>query len=165
MSLVKHKYVPAAGSIVGKRKAQIYGQEIDCIIQRDGNVTPASLLEQARKVSSPLHDWFEWDDTLAAEQHRLNQASYLIRSIDIVIERPDGQESIRAFHNIRIERKDGSRARVYADTITVFSNDDFRAQVIKEAHQALLDWKKKYRQYQEFQPVFDAISKFEPKRR
>jgi hypothetical protein len=50
-----------------------------------GRVTPDAVLADAQNAKSPLHDQFEWDDTVAARQYRLQQARELIRSVKVEI--------------------------------------------------------------------------------
>ena len=50
----------------------------------NGRLTPAAVVEDAKKPSSPLHDQFEWDKGKAAYQHWLDQARALITSVRIV---------------------------------------------------------------------------------
>lgn len=59
----------------------------------------ADVLADARDKKSPLHAYFEWDDSVAAESHRLMQASALIRRVRVeVIALPDSQPiKVRAF--------------------------------------------------------------------
>lgn len=61
------------------------GSVLDTIEQRHGTLTPAAVVQEASKISHPLHSHFEWDDRKAAHQHRLNQARALIRSVRVVI--------------------------------------------------------------------------------
>ena len=49
-----------------------------------GLITPAEIVDHATDPDSPLHSFFEWDDTAAAAKYRLAQASKLIRSCRIV---------------------------------------------------------------------------------
>lgn len=51
------------------------------LAERDGKVTPETFLEAATPPDSPIHDLFEWNDTVAAVQHRLHQARQIVRSI------------------------------------------------------------------------------------
>lgn len=62
-------------------------KELDRIAKAapDGVLTPAAVVDAARDESHPLHDRFEWDDSKAAEAHRLNQARVLIRSVRVVV--------------------------------------------------------------------------------
>ena len=43
----------------------------------DKKVTPQEILEKARDETSELHKCFEWDDSVAAERYRLQQAGNL----------------------------------------------------------------------------------------
>jgi hypothetical protein len=48
-------------------------------------LTPNDVLEDARRPESPLHEYFEWDESKAAQAHRLDQARTLIRSVKIIV--------------------------------------------------------------------------------
>lgn len=54
-------------------------EAIQAIYDRDGEVKASVVVTDAQPVSSPLHDHFQWDDTLAAIEHRLSQARRIIR--------------------------------------------------------------------------------------
>lgn len=45
-----------------------------------GKITPEALVAAARDPDSPLHDYFEWDDSTAAEKYRMMQARTMLRS-------------------------------------------------------------------------------------
>ena len=45
-----------------------------------GRITAEQLVDAARDADSPLHDYFEWDDSTAAHQWRITQARALIGS-------------------------------------------------------------------------------------
>ena len=50
-----------------------------------GAIKPNLVVEAARDPDSPLHGYFEWDDSVAAHQHRLAQAGELIRKLTITV--------------------------------------------------------------------------------
>jgi len=50
-----------------------------------GHVKPSALVEAARPEDSPAHGGFEWDDDLAAEQFRLQQARQWIRIVKVEV--------------------------------------------------------------------------------
>jgi len=54
-------------------------------LDRDGRLTPEAVVRAAKNPKSPLHDRFEWDDSVAAHKHRLEQARCLIRSVMVTI--------------------------------------------------------------------------------
>lgn len=59
---------------------------LDQIIRlNNGRITPDAVIEDARSKKSPLHDQFEWDDSKAAHQYRLEQAREIIRSVKMEI--------------------------------------------------------------------------------
>ena len=62
-------------------KIQAALQEIAA--NNDGILRPEIVVEAARAKTSPLHSSFEWDNTRAAEAHRLWQARQLIVSVTI----------------------------------------------------------------------------------
>ena len=71
------------------------------LVERDGSITPASVLDEARDEASPLHTHFEWDDSEAAEQYRLVQARGLIRRYKITVEvKPDTFVKVRQFSSV-----------------------------------------------------------------
>lgn len=56
----------------------------DLYVQHD-ELRADVVVSDAADPASPLHAHFEWDDTEAARQHRLNQAAALIRKVKIQI--------------------------------------------------------------------------------
>lgn len=69
------------------------------IHQKAGGLRDVDVLADARKKTSPLHSHFEWDDTAAAEAHRLAQAGALIRRVHVkVITEPESEPiRVRAY--------------------------------------------------------------------
>jgi len=55
--------------------------------QCGGELLPGAVLTAASAASHPLHGYFQWDDAEAGHQFRLAQASYLIRRVELSIER------------------------------------------------------------------------------
>lgn len=52
-------------------------------VRNDGVLRPDDVVKDARNESSPLHSFFTWDDTEAANQFRLDQARTLIRNVKV----------------------------------------------------------------------------------
>ena len=53
--------------------------------RNNGKLTPELVVRAAQAKSSPLHDYFDWDDKIAGARWRLEQARELIRSVKIDI--------------------------------------------------------------------------------
>ena len=68
---------------------------LNAIHDEFGTLTPELVVDVARDPEHPLHSRFEWDDSIAAEKWRLEQAGQLLR----VTFRPDPGKptDLRAF--------------------------------------------------------------------
>lgn len=141
--------------------AQECGERIELIQNKHGKITPQLVLDDARKKASPLHDGFEWDDTVAAEQHRLNQARFILRQIVIVSE-PEDEEaeptSIRAFVSVSTE----DEGKVYMPLTDAMENPESRQQIVSKAYNELQAWSDRYKALSEFGVVRKAIAKVAP---
>lgn len=58
-------------------------KELRAIHSRDGVLTCEAVLDAARPKNSPLHDYFTWEDSRAAERYRLIEAGKLIATVRI----------------------------------------------------------------------------------
>ncbi len=57
------------------------------LAEKNGGVlTPDAVVAEAKSPKSVLHDQFDWDDKSAAQQHRIEQARRLIRSVRIEVQ-------------------------------------------------------------------------------
>jgi len=129
--------------------------EILQIKQKKG-LTPEAIVENAKKKTSPLHKLFEWKDTTAAYQWRLQQARVLINEVKIIIE----DKEYYAFENISIEVGE-NKTREYYEREEILSSDQLRKKVIQTAYEQLLYWKNKYENYSVFTPIFNGIAEVE----
>ncbi len=128
------------------------GQELTALLTQQGGLTPAAVVDAARRSDSPLHAGFEWDDSIAAEQYRLDQARYLIRMIVIVEDRES--VPIRAFVNVKTPDE---RKPLYLDTQTVLGTENLRELALEHARMELGAFRRKYASYLEFAAVLQAI--------
>lgn len=58
---------------------------LEDIADKQGRLTPMGVLDAAQDNDSPLHGFFEWDDSVAAKEWRVEQARDLIRRVKIVV--------------------------------------------------------------------------------
>lgn len=157
MSAMTYKW--KAGSRI-KINAKVAGQELERIRTRhNGRLTPQDILKEAKTKASPLHGAFEWSDTKAAQQFRLQQAQYLIRSIEVVVVQSKTKTSnVRAFVNVK---RDNDRS--YTSLAHAMSDKELREQVIAQAWKELQEWRNRYERLSEFSRLFGAIDKMAPK--
>ena len=48
-----------------------------------GSLTDDAIVESAKQKSSPIHKFFEWDDSVASMEYRRMQARQLIRCLEV----------------------------------------------------------------------------------
>lgn len=123
------------------------------------DVTAKELLNASRAENAPLHDCFEWDDSIAAEKFRTDQARRIIGGINITIQKVDSPPVVtRAFVNINnvAPKKEGS----FVSTEYAMEKPDLRNLVLRNALRELRAFQAKYDVYQELTSVFKAINAF-----
>lgn len=125
------------------------------IYERDGALRPKTLVDEARDESSPLHSQFDWDDTKAAEAHRINQARQLIRVAVRVIPNISNQP-VREYVSLSNLRQTGTGS--YLATVDVVSDEALRAQALADAIKALRQLETRFGYLNELSPVWDAIA-------
>lgn len=150
---VRYAWRPGSRVSIDADKA---GRELASIERKAGELTPAVVLERARSANSSLHDHFEWDDSIAAELHRLGQAGELIRSITVDVSRSNVEPAkpTRAF--VSVER---GGERSYVGVQTAMSDVDLRRQVLARAKAELAAFRVRYADLEELAGVFAAMDK------
>lgn len=148
------EYRAVRGSILNDEDAEVYGAHLVQLKADNGGITPEDVVEDARNPKSPTHDWFEWDNTEAAEKYRKSQASYLLRSINVVGTVNNVERETKLFYNVVMKE------RVYVTVEEVLTQEDLRVQVIEEARRALGAWERKYGNLEELFEVAGAIKDF-----
>ena len=134
--------------------AQTVGEHLDNLHERLGQrLTPADILKDAKRKRSPIHGAFEWDDAQAAVVHRLTQASYMLRSITVIVEECPDLGPVRAF--VHVEREDS----FYTNIRHAMSEPDLRQYTIGQAMRELAEFQKKYAGIKELAGVFAEIKK------
>lgn len=140
-----------------KGDAQAIGERLSAL-EAKGRLTPEAVVQDAKKPTSVLHSQFEWDDAQAARKWRLEQASYLIRSVTVVVEQQEQEEEarvIRAF--VPISGADENRS--YVPTMKALGDVEMRRQVLAQAHSELGAVARKYRELQELSGVLQALDR------
>jgi hypothetical protein len=139
--------------------AQIVGEHLEGLRRRaGGELTPAFVVEDARRPKSPLHSLFEWDDGEAAAEYRLHQARGVIRSVVVVYRQLAAEEPKRvvAFVNLKQDER-----QFYISTAAGMANRDQRAIVLQQAWRDLQSFKRRYADLAEFAQLFATIEEIE----
>lgn len=123
------------------------------LAEKEGSLTPQSVLEAARPKDSPLHGFFCWSNTKAAEKYREIQAAALIRRVKVTYH-PTEERSVRvrAFVNVmpepssqeREEDPDAQTRGIYVSMETAVRFSDYADQMMTQCKRDAESFRKKY---------------------
>ena len=97
--------------------------------KNEGRITPDMILADAKRKSSPLHKYFDWNDQKAGRKWRLEQARTLIEKVEYEFQTSKGAHKTAYF--VR-DPSVPSRSQGYVSIPTLKSDKDL-------AHEALVD--------------------------
>lgn len=143
----------------GAPDAKVAARELERITKDNGgSVTPEIVLNSARSNDSPLHNIFDWDDSVAAEKWRIVQARQVIAQLRIVrVADPNSENersvAIRAWSNLH----DDERGSIYKPTVACMKVPAEREQILEHARQKLRECRDICKNLEEFAPVVSAI--------
>jgi hypothetical protein len=121
-------------------------------LEQAGNLSAKGLLDANRPEDAPLHNEFEWNDGVAAEKYREQQARHIINSIVMVQE--DAQP-VRNFFKV----SDGNSN--YTSLSVIMERQDTREALLRQARRELAAFEMKYKVLEELAGVFNEIHKVE----
>jgi hypothetical protein len=124
------------------------------IREANGKLTPKLVLDEARHHDHPLHGRFEWDDAIASEAWRLQQARELIRTVRVSFTNQKGTEvSVRRYYAIRVADAD----EYDYDDIEEALRDSFRRKLLLNEMQRRID--ELIRQFGALQEFWEVLRK------
>jgi len=161
--MAKIEYKVRQGGFITNKQAQVYGPIIVEIAENNNyqNV-PEKIVEHAETLNSPLHDYFEWDDSIAGYKYRCEQARYLLRAIVTVVESNEKKEELRAVVHIskkviNDESLDNNKNGLYVPITKVFQHEKMYRDLLLAALRQAKSWQKQYEFIKELEPIRTAI--------
>lgn len=139
-----------------KGDAQIAGEMCNQL-ESEGRLNAQTLVDVNRPEDAPLHNSFEWNDSIAGEEWRKHQARHIIHSLVITSENKEVET--RAFFKL------SSVQRNYDSVRTIIQDEDKNAQLLRDAEKELKAFQTKYRGIEKLEAVIDAIDAFMSVRR
>lgn len=132
-------------------------------VEKEKGLTAENLLDKAKNKNSPLHNFFDWDNSSAAEKWRIQQARIIINEVKIIV----NSKEMYAFENVQVQvstnNTEQETKREYKPIVEILSKDEYRKQVIQTALDNVTYWKEKYSEYSELKPIFVSIDKVKSK--
>ena len=123
-------------------------------LEQEGNLSAKGLLDANRPEDAPLHNEFEWNDGVAAEKYREQQARHIINSIVMVQE---GAQPVRNFFKVSEGKSN------YTSLSVIMERQDTREALLRQARRELAAFEMKYKALEELAGVFNEIHKVEEK--
>ncbi|PRD42133.1 hypothetical protein C5748_18470 [Phyllobacterium phragmitis] len=141
-----------------ERNAKLVGGHLEMLRKKfKGELTPEDVLADAKHDNSPLHSFFEWSDTEAANQFRLQQARGLIRAV-VAIYVSDDKPAVRQKAYVHIAEPSAPH---YREASHAMSQKKTRQLVLQRAWRELQQWKQRYKDMKEFSDLFEVIDEVE----
>ena len=111
-----------------------------------------------------MHDMFEWDDAVAGELYRENQAGYYIRTLEVQlvpVGNPNGKPiDMRAYVNVEpVNTKAPERKGTYMNVHAAVEQPDTYKIILDRAKNQLRIFRDQYKNIKELEPVITAIDK------
>jgi hypothetical protein len=171
---IRMEYRAVRGSHFSNRDAKIIGpcpQRLGAA--HNNELAPERVVAEARRKTSPLHSYFEWDDAKAANLYRLKQAGEILRSITVTLvthkgEKQEAEQPIRAWLSVKKEEPECEASKDYLPVTVIQNREGLIEQVIMQAHRELVGWSERYRLYhalkpfkEKFRPILAAIEEIE----
>lgn len=143
-------FVPRLKKPEIKNAAEVVA-ELRWLEERNGQITAPDVVQHASDTRSAMHQYFEWDDSEAAKEYRLDQARALITSVRVRIDTMPERGPMRAFVHIPAAKPYyASAAKAMADEVT-------RDMVIAKALRELESVRARYADIVELAEVFERI--------
>ncbi len=146
------------------RDVPVVRKELESIEEKRGRLDSSELYEElvsrAKPARSPTHHLFEWSDSKAAHQHRLDAARQIVMAVRVVFDdKPDCP--VRAFP---VVVTDGKRGPYPMELVRKDIN--LMAAVLETAKAEAVAWRRRWerlRTVSELRNVFRAIDKLKKK--
>lgn len=131
----KKVYQARKNGCLKEKDAQVIGEILDNLRNRDGHLKTEAVVMAAKNKKSPLHDYFEWDESVSAWKFRLQQARNLISSVAEVVIIQDVEIPQRSFHSVQTIKEDDdveSEGKVYVTIQDAIENEDYRKHLLNK---------------------------------
>ena len=130
-----------------KADAQVAGAVCEQLAA-ENRLTAQELVDVSEPKTAPLHDAFEWNNKIAGNEWRKEQARRMIRSLLIVRE---DREPVKMYFNLETKEPEYKSIKLILE-----SEDDYR-KMLSNALGELRAFQLKYAKLRELEPLFSMI--------
>jgi|GEM_PF-2526202 len=144
---------------MGAEAVEVIGAAIQDLSKQNA-CSPQTLVDAARNKKSPLHKYFEWNDSKAAEKYRRTQARFYMSVINVeYTTKETGTVSFRAFQPTYT----GGLGKQWKPTLEIASTKQGMDELLEKARAELKTFREKYtalRTYAKAHGMLRAIDEF-----
>ena len=117
-----------------------------------GKLTAANLVEISKPEDAPLHNDFEWNDTIAAQKWREQTGRTMIAMIVVTPDKDEEEKTpVRCYFNIE------KTSPIYTPTEVIFSDEAKTERLLEVAKRELKSFLVKYRTLTKLAGICNAI--------
>ena len=143
-----------------KADPQVAG-EICAKLESEDRLSPENLLDECRPEDAPMHDYFEWDDAIAAEKYRVNQSAHVIRCLQVTVVEDDKKPEEPKKAYFCVHTNDSGDKHIYRGYEYITKDSTSRGVVLNDALRELNTFRHKYERYRDwFGPSFQTFETF-----
>ena len=115
-------------NVIPQGKLQRYANRVNGLMGKNGGkITPLQIVKDAENHRSPLHEYFEWDNSKAAHEWRLQQARVLLGAVVQVVVVSGKRKEHRSFFNVHDVV---TKEKVYVTLETAIKTKSYRDELI-----------------------------------
>lgn len=126
----KVKFKAREGAPFKNKDAQKVGVELYRIKEVRGKLTPLEVVKEAQNKNNFLHNYFEWNNSKAGEQYRLQQARNIINHVIEIVVINKEQTEQKAFYNVT--STNGKSEQVYVTIKEAVTTPSYRKQLLSQ---------------------------------
>lgn len=126
-------------------------------VKNDGSLTDDAIVNAAKPKNNLLHQFFEWDDSVASVEYRRMQARQLIRSFEVTYK--DTPDVKTRAYEVHTKRSGQDERTEYKTTVDVLSQTESRDQLIASAIRQAMEFRRRFKHLHELDMVIEAIDK------
>lgn len=126
------------------------GAEIETL---GDNFTTTEMIAKARNESSSMHTLFEWNDDIAAEKFRENQARNILCNLVFKVDEVKKEDAAP----VRVFVSNGEHKKEYVPIKTVVKVEDKYQELLNQAYADLRAFKLKYSSLRELDYILELI--------
>lgn len=123
----------------------------DEILSIGASATTVQILDMARDEQTELHKCFDWNDAVAAEKWRLQQARHIVCNLVIKESSETPKPEVRVFYKTDVDSG-------YKPVTLIMRDRDEYQKLLARALAELRSFQTKYETLTELDGVFDAIN-------